>query len=153
MAIIYLTRGFETIVDDDLYEELNSYNWYASGLEGRPARRLKGESRKLIYIYHQILHVLPWVISLNKMCVDHLDGDPLNNKRDNIQLSSLNDNARNTIRHKFREGTSYDSTHNKYKAYIDCPDQPRLNIGTFISQEAASTALAKAKKELGIEDN
>lgn len=55
MAIIQLTKGYETLVDDEFFEDLSQYNWYASGAEGRPARRLKAGPRKLIFMYHQIL--------------------------------------------------------------------------------------------------
>lgn len=56
---ILLTKGFVTRVDSDLLEDLNSYLWYASGPEGRPARRLIEPERRLIFIYHQILKVEP----------------------------------------------------------------------------------------------
>lgn len=153
MAIIYLTKGFKTVVDDDLYEDLNSYLWYASGLEGRPARRLRAGPRKIILIYHQILHVLPWVLKEQGMCIDHLDSNPLNNQLSNLRLCSNKDNMRNTSRHLFREGIGYDSTHDRYKVYIDRPDKPRINIGTYLDRKTAELALANAKMELGLENN
>lgn len=153
MAIIYLTKNLETEVDDELYEDLNSYLWYASGLDGRPARRLRCGPRKIIYIYHQILNVLPWVLKLNGMCIDHLDGNPLNNKRLNLRLCTNIINARNTTRHIFREGIGYDSTHDRFKVYIDQPDKLRINIGTYINREQAEIALNRAKMELGLESD
>lgn len=145
MAFIQLTRGFITKVDDDLLDELNSYLWYASGLEGRPARRLKAGPRKIIFIYHQILHVLPWVMSMQNMVVDHIDGDPLNNTRENLRLVSRTTNMQNSDRHKFREGIGYDSTHDRYKVYIDRPNLPRINIGTYKTREEADAALISAR--------
>lgn len=153
MAVITLTRGFEAIVDDHLFDDLNSYNWHASGVEGRPARRLKADPRKIIFLYHQVLHILPWVMSKQGLVIDHLDGNPLNNQLNNLRICSQKENMRNTFRYGFREGISYDSTHNKYKAYIDQPDTPRINIGTFLTVEEAKNALIQAKQELGLEDN
>ena len=153
MAIIYLTRGFETIVDDDVYEDLNSYSWYASGLEGRPARRLKAGPRKIIFLYHQVLHVLPWVLSMNGKCIDHINGNPLDNRKENIRVVTTLENMRNTMRYGFREGVSYDSTHDKYKAYLDQTDKKRINVGTFVTREQAEIALAKFKVENGFEEN
>lgn len=143
MGFIQLTKGFITEVDDDLLEDLNSYLWYASGLEGRPARRLR-EARKIIFIYHQILHVLPWVMSAQGYVVDHIDGDPLANKRANLRIVTQQDNMLNADRHKLREGISYDSTHDRFKAYIDRPHTSRVNVGTFKTREEADFALAQA---------
>lgn len=153
MAIIRLTKGYETIVDDDRFEELNSYNWYASGLEGRPARRLKAGPRKLILMYHQVLHVLPWVMSKMGYEVDHIDGNPLNNQLDNLRIVSHKENMQNSITSKTKQGTAYDSTHDRYKAYIDRHNMPRWNVGTYRTQAQADEALANAKRELGLEDN
>lgn len=153
MAIIRLTRGYETLIDDELYDDLAKYNWYASGNEGRPARRLKAGPRKLIYMYHQILHVLPWVINHMCLSVDHINRDPLDNRISNLRIVSLKVNARNTIRHEQAVGICFDNTHHKYKAYLDRPDLPRINIGTFFTREEAELALWKIKEELSLENN
>lgn len=145
MGIILLTRGFETIVDDDIYEELNSYLWYASGPEGRPARRLRDATRRVIYMYHQIMDVRPWELRLENKVVDHIDGNPLNNQRNNLRIVTQNKNMQNSNRHLFREGIGYDSTHDRYKVYIDRPDLPRINIGTYKTREEANVALIQAR--------
>lgn len=150
MSVIYLTQGYETIVDDDLYKELNSYLWYASGNEGRPARRLRLGPRKMIMMYHQILHVLPWVLYKYNFHVDHINRNPLDNRKCNLRLAEAKVNARNTDRHLNRIGVSIDRTHNVFKAYIDQPDQARINIGTYPTENEAFAALAKAKLEYGI---
>lgn len=153
MAIIQLTRGFETIVDDDLYEDLNSYKWYASGKDGRPARRLRLGPRKLIFLYHQVLRVLPWVLRQQGLEVDHDDYNPLNNQKYNLQVVTHKQNMRNTTYYGYRQGICLDNTHNKWKAYLDRPDEPRINIGTFLTEIEAQAALDQIKKEMGIEDN
>lgn len=151
MAIIKLTRGFETLVDDDLFDELNQYSWYASGLEGRPARRLRLGPRKLILLYHQVLYVLPWVLRSLGKGVDHINGDPLDNRKANLRVVSQAENMRNTARHLFRQGVAYDSTHDRFKVYIDQPDLPRVNVGTYRTKEEAEKALIIAKFEMGVE--
>lgn len=153
MATIELTRGFSTIVDDEWFEELNSYNWYASGPDGRPARRLRLGPRKLIYMYHQILHVLPWVLSSLGLEVDHDNQDPLDNRALNLKIVTHKQNMQNSLRHNFAVGVCLDNTHNKWKAYLDRIDMPRLNIGTFVTEEEAYKALQDKKTELGLESN
>lgn len=153
MALIQLTKGHETIVDDELFEELNSYNWYASGNDGRPARRLKVGPRKLIYLYHQVLHVLPWVISQVNMVVDHINHNPLDNRKVNLRLITHMNNMRNSIVYGNAKGICFDNTNQRYKAYLDRADLPRLNIGTYKTEEEALQALKNAKSEAGLEDN
>lgn len=153
MAIIRLTKGCETIVDDELYGNLNSYRWHASGLDRRPARRLRAGPRKMIFIYHQILHILPWVMHSLGLEVDHIDGDCLNNQLDNLRLGTHTDNMRNKFAYGYRQGVCYDTTHDKWKAYIDQTDLPRINVGTYWTHDEALAALSAKKLELGIEDN
>jgi hypothetical protein len=153
MQQILLTRGFVAIVDDDMADELWEHLWYASGVEGRPARRLKEEPRRLILMYHQILRVKPWELRLQGLVVDHINGDPLDNRLENLRIVTHAENARNADRHRFREGIGYDSTHDRYKAYIDMPNQPRVNIGTYKTRSDAETALANAKREMGLANN
>lgn len=151
MAIITLTRGYETLVDDELFDELNQHLWYASGLEGRPARRLKTDDRRLIYMYHQILDVQPWILSSDSLCVDHINNDPLDNRKCNLRIVTIAEN--NSNKFQGRQGISYDSTHGKYKAYIDLTGYKRYNVGTFKHKDEAERALYKAKKELGLENH
>lgn len=151
MAYMELTRGFITLIDDEWLEELNSYLWYASGLEGRPARRLTTNGRRLIYMYHQILRVNPWDLSAEGLCVDHINHDPLDNRQCNLRIVTIRENNYN--RFKGHSGIGYDGTHNTYKAYLDMPDKKRFNIGTYRSRADAESALTKIKMELGLEDS
>lgn len=145
MAIILLTHGRSTIVDDERYEELNEYNWYAAGADYRPARRLKGGPRKLIYMYHQILHVLPWVMSKMGKVVDHIDGNPLNNRLENLRIVTQHENIMNDHTHRDRIGICFATNENKFKAYLDRPLQKRIWLGTFVTREEAAAALQQAK--------
>lgn len=153
MKEIALTKGYVTIVDDEDYESLSRYKWYASGTDARPARRLRTGERRIILLYHQVLYVLPWVLKSMGMCVDHIDRDPLNNQKINLRVVTHKENMRNTDTYGKRRGVGYDWRHNRYKAYIDRPDLPRINIGTFLTESEAEQALAKAKEELGLENN
>lgn len=137
MAFIQLTKGLETLIDDESFDELNRFNWYASGPIGfeRPARRLKEEGRKLIYIYHQILGVKPWLLA--GVNVDHINRDPLDNRRSNLRLVSRSENMQN--RAISSKGISVDRTHGTYKAYIGHGVE-RVNVGTFQSYEEAEEA-------------
>lgn len=152
MIYIQLTKGIITAIDDWRLEELNAHKWHASGLDNRPARRLKDYehdgTRRMIFLYHQVLGVWPWELREKGLVVDHIDRDPLNNQQANLRLVPYAINMRNTIRSEVKQGVAFDSRHSKWKAYLDRPGLPRINIGTFLTKEEAELALANKKKEL-----
>lgn len=145
--LIYLTKGFVTVVDEEDYDRLNRYRWYASGADHRPARRAPEHDRKIILIYHQILNVLPWVLRTNGLCVDHIDRDCLNNRKENIRVVTQQENMLNSITSINKVGVSIDRTWNTFKAYYDNPFKKRINIGTYKTREEAEAALMKFKAE------
>jgi hypothetical protein len=145
-AIIRLTRGFVTIVDAELFDELNQFKWYASGplRYVRPARR--NHQRKLIYMYHQVLGINPW--ELNGMVVDHINRDALDNRRSNLRIVTQSVNMQNGAIAIKSTGISIDRTYNTFKAYIQehtMYGSFRKNVGTFKTREEAELALRMAK--------
>lgn len=139
---IKLTKGKITIVDDNMYEELNKYAWYAQGADYRAARRLTvdGKSR-ITFIYHQILGVYSWELGERKLVVDHLNGNSADNRRENLRIGSQQLNMLNSARHIYRIGVGEDKRHSTFKAYIDNPFKKRMNIGTFKTKEKAELAV------------
>jgi hypothetical protein len=91
---IPLTKGYVAVVDDDDYEELSKYKWCASITEGKPRaiRKTHGdrkEDRKTVHMSRQIVRAPPDV------CVDHADGDTLNNRRFNLRKCTRAQNSAN----------------------------------------------------------
>jgi hypothetical protein len=146
MQIIMLTRGFGTLVDDKDYVWLSKKKWYAQGPEGRPARRITIPKRHILFMYHEILEVYPWELRAKGLCVDHIDRNPLNNCRHNLRIVTTAANMQNTVRSRNRIGVCYDKRHRKWKAYLDNPNMPRLNLGTFKTREEAETSVQNARK-------
>ncbi len=87
MAKIKLTRGYCVIVDDDDYERLSRFKWYASkDAHGIFAARWRSDSEngilpKNIRIGREILGVLNPFVK-----VSYLDKDRFNNKKVNLLL-------------------------------------------------------------------
>ena len=83
MKIIPLTHGKFAMVDGNDYDILSEYKWYAQLLRGNftAARTVNGEG--IVYMHRQILGL---EIGDGKICV-HLDGDRLNNQRDNLRIT------------------------------------------------------------------
>jgi hypothetical protein len=104
-------------------------------------------------MYHQIMGVKPWELRERGLVIDHINRNPLDNRKENLRLVSTTINARNKDGYGNRRGICYDSRHGKYKVYIDRPDEPRINVGTYAELEVAEQALLNARLELGLENN
>lgn len=145
MAIIPLTKGKFTEVDDDLFEALSKFKWYAQGPDFRPARRITFPRHTILLMYYQILEIYPWELRVDQV-IDHIDRNPLNNKKANLRIVTYSENMQNTLRHANRVGIGRDNRHDRYKAYLDQPGKNRINIGTYKAREEAEQALLSFKE-------
>ena len=81
MRIIKLTKGKETIVDDDTFNKFGKLRWHIStcGYAVRSSSRKLGKQKK-IYLHREILNP-----NKNQL-IDHVDENRLNNQRNNLRL-------------------------------------------------------------------
>jgi len=86
---IALTKGKFAMVDAADYEWLNRYNWFASCTRGR-AYAATCQDGRTISMHRMIMKPPPGMI------VDHIDGNGLNNCRDNLRICTPKDNRHNT---------------------------------------------------------
>lgn len=89
---ISLTQGKSTLVSDDDYERIHHLKWtYNPHRAGYAMTRIDG---KTVYMHRLILS------APKGLEVDHIDGDSLNNQRNNLRLATRRENARNSRRHR-----------------------------------------------------
>jgi len=142
MAIIALTRGKYTVVDDEDYEWLSRYSWHCTK-NGYAATRV---GSKIYYMQQLLLPHVP-----QDRMRDHEDRDKLNNRKGNLRIVTRQENALNVARRKY-QGISYDTTHNRFKCYYDKITlgqlKKRVNIGTFATREQAYEARQQYLKGL-----
>lgn len=89
MKKIKLTQGKYALVDDEDFEYLNQFKWCTHKRRDKFAavRRLpKSEGFKNILMHTFIMQTKP---------VDHIDGNPLNNQRNNLRACTHTENACN----------------------------------------------------------
>lgn len=99
MKEIPLTKGFVVKVDDEDYVRLKVYSWCLGqgGYAVRGGRKEDGqESRRNIPIHRQILNC---IISPNE--VDHINGDRLDCRKENLRLVTRGINQRNKVKKSF----------------------------------------------------
>lgn len=151
MKEIYLrNKNLVTLVDDDVYETLGSLAWYAWSRPGMHTWYVLhgmqwGGKVKQFRLHREILEAPPGVE------VDHINGDGLDNRRENLRFSNRQGNNCNKPAYKTNtSGYKGVSLHRKtggWVAQIQVNKMKRA-LGIFPTPELAHAAYCKAAAEL-----
>jgi hypothetical protein len=144
MKEIILTRGYKALVDDEDFDRINSFNWFAT-VNGLYVRASRMQMRRMIYIQHQVLGIMPW--ELNGKEIDHNDRNPLNNQRYNLVITTHTGNMRNTRRHIERKGYCFNHRAQLWSVYLDSPGLNRKYLGYTKTKEEAIQRIEEARSE------
>lgn len=138
-ATITLTKGFVAIIDSEDIGKVAGFTWYAShssgGVHYAKAHMRDGRNEYL----HRLLLGLP------DAEIDHIDGNPLNNRRSNLRLATSSQNSANT---RARAGRTlpkgvYLTKSGRFEAKIQIKGES-IFIGVYDSPEEAARAYDKA---------
>lgn len=88
MAIIKTRKGEKIIVDDNLFEILNQFTWVIKNGYVYTALKSKG-----IYLHRLVVGA---VVDNKKKVVDHINRNPLDNRRCNLRLVCESTNVQRT---------------------------------------------------------
>lgn len=141
---IPLTRG-ATLVDA-IDADLAQFVWHIH--EGYSARYIRVGSRYVHLMMHRIIlgRVLERELVRGEE-VDHINNNPMDNRRANLRLASRAENCRNTRKPKVNtsgyKGATFDKQTGKWRAQI-----AHRHLGRFDTPEEAHEAYCKAAKEL-----
>lgn len=81
---------FEIKVDDEDYDFLNNYKWYATHSHQNSWYTTTYYKNKRISMHRLIMNVTD-----SKILIDHIDGNPLNNQRNNLRIATSSQNSQN----------------------------------------------------------
>jgi hypothetical protein len=146
---IPLTKGFVTVVDDADYEWLSQWKWCAmktvSGLTY--AMRMIGPrgKQKRVLMHRLLANTPPHLVT------DHINGNPLDNRRVNLRNCTLAENLRNcrpnTTASSPYKGVSRIKSTGKWEARIKT-NGVGVYLGTFADESAAARAYDSKAREI-----
>ena len=153
MKTISLTRGYVTIVDDDDYDFLMQWKWYAhhrrQGKFYASRSDYVGYRKTVVVSMHRVINKTP-----DGAFTDHRNGDSLDNRKFNLRNSDSRGNAMNkspwvaATSSQFK-GVSWDKKSAKWRAYIKV-NYRNIHLGFFEEELAALAAYeARAALEFG----
>ncbi len=124
---------------------------YAGTVAGAP--NSKGYLNLKIDNQSHRVHRLAWLYVTRErpiQFIDHIDGNKLNNRFENLRLATNSENQRNfpksTRNTSGVKGVSWCNTRQKWGAYISCNGQ-RVNLGFFADIAAAIEARRKGENQ------
>ncbi len=146
MRTILLTQGKVAIVDDEDYGRLSMHKWHvqyipANGTYYAMRGVRDGERHKSLGMHREILD------APEGTCVDHINHDPLDNRRANLRFCTHAGNMRNRVKHcqsssRFK-GVWLNKPRAKWRAGLKVNGQSVM-VGTYGDEIEAAQAYDEA---------
>lgn len=143
MGTIIAYRGEKVLVDDDMLPVLNNYKWHVN------SNYVRGYARGEVVKMHRLIMSAPKGVE-----VDHINGNPLDNRRENLRLCS---HAQNMANRKVNstsasgyKGVNYDKNMSRRKRWAASihHEGRRIKIGRYFTKEEAARAYNKVASKL-----
>lgn len=147
MKLIPLSRGLSTVVDEDVYEWASKTKWHACQAMGKNVYAVGFADGKKVKLHRLI------AAARAGEEVDHINGDSLDNRKDNLRCCSHAENMRNQkARAKkvpARKGVYYVPTQktNPWRA-VAWDGVRTIHLGYFPTEEQAYETYRKKAKEI-----
>jgi hypothetical protein len=142
MKEIPLSRGMVAIVDDEDFEWLSQWKWCCIGkglYAGRMAyRKTDGGLLCQNILMHRLIANTP-----DGMYTDHINGDKLDNRRENLRICTITENNRNSPIKAYRAKGAY-LQRDKPRPRPWIAKLGKQNLGSFTTEEEAARAYDRA---------
>jgi hypothetical protein len=147
--------GYDVLISPQDTEMVLSKRWRATFVEGKTRLYIvhsykQGKKVKHVYLHRMIMG------SPGNLFVDHINGNTLDNRRENLRICTCAENIRNQKRNITNtsgyKGVSWNKQLGKWVAFI-CVNYKNKNLGSFATAkqayEAYCAASAKYHGEFG----
>jgi len=145
---IQLTRGKVATVDDIDFERLSAFSWQAHTHKGKWYARSNWR-RDTVYgstLMHRLILDAP-----DSVEVDHINGDGLDNRRENLRLCSHAQNSRNRAKIPGRssrfKGVSLHKPNGRWRSRIMMEGR-MVCLGNYATEQEAAAAYDAAATSL-----
>jgi hypothetical protein len=126
---ITLTKGYVATVDDEDFECLSKFKWSTLTVPGKSPYAKR--TRRGILMHRVIMGIN------DRRKVDHINGDGLDNRRENLRVCTNSQNSQNMKpRDGATKGLYFHKKNLKWCAQI-MQDRVKYHLGSFDTKEAA----------------
>lgn len=133
----------EVLFDKEDFDKINKLHWIVN-TNGYATANSRSGKHDSIYLHKYIMN------ANSNETVDHINGDPFDNRKSNLRVVTTQQNAMNHAIHSNNtsgvSGVNYDTTHNKWVARIGYK-MKRISLGYFDSFEDAVSARKVAEEK------
>lgn len=143
MAELTTACGATFLVDDDVAERASHLTWRLDKY-GYVMRKttVRGKKARTVFLHREVIGC-----SDSSVLVDHCDGNKLDNRRENLRLASISQNAQNRPKKPgcssvFR-GVTWSQRCRRWLARIKANDRT-IHLGSFIDEHEAGHAYNRA---------
>lgn len=142
---ITLTQGKVALVDDEDFEYLNQWKWFAEKRGSGLVYAVRNVKQKPLHMHTQIIK------TPKGMVTDHINGDGLDNRRCNLRACTHGENMRNRKVGQVNNKSGYKGAHwskrqEKWKAEIRVNGKS-IHLGYFNDLIEAAQAYDRAARK------
>ena len=144
MKEIQLTQGKVALVDDDMYEYLNQWKWYAYTSKKSKTFYAARNSLKINGVRKRIkMHIFIYDKNNPNILVDHINNNGLDNRKCNLRICTHKQNQQNKLIFKSNtsgyKGVFWHKLANKWASRIGL-NRKMIYLGVYINKVEAAKA-------------
>lgn len=140
---VVLTRGYVAIIDEADWPIVSQFKWHATKARNSTGWYASACLSKALQEQHGFRHIKLHQLILGRPggIIDHRDGNGLNNRRENLRVATVADNARNSRKQvrattsRFK-GVSWSKKFSCWAVYL-CVNSKNKFLGHFKDEEEA----------------